>query len=251
MRRSRSHPVLLSLLAALTWPAGQGSPAAASTPQPVPVLMYHVIADPPASAPYPELFVRPADFAAQMTWLERRGYRAVTLRAVWDAWHGDGVLPARPVVITFDDGYLSVGQRALPELRARGWAGVLNLTVRHLDQELRPAWIRKLIAAGWEIDSHTITHPDLRSLDDRRLRAEVQGSRAILRRRFGVPVDFFCYPSGRYDARVVASVRAAGYLGATTTEEGLARADEPFTLDRVRVNRSDGAAGLAAKLRAR
>jgi peptidoglycan/xylan/chitin deacetylase (PgdA/CDA1 family) len=184
-----------------------------------------------------------------MSWLERRGYRAVTLRAVWDAWHGDGVLPARPVVITFDDGYLSVGQRALPELRTRGWPGVLNLTVRHLDRELRPVWIRKLIAAGWEIDSHTITHPDLPSLDDARLRAELHGSRAMLRRRFGVPVDFFCYPSGRYDARVVTAVKAAGYLGATTTEAGLARADEPYTLDRVRVDRSDGIAGLAGKLR--
>jgi len=65
-----------------------------------------------------------------------------------------------------------------------------------------------------------------------------------------VPVDFFCYPSGRYDERVVEAVRRAGFFGATTTEYGLARPSEPFSLDRVRVNRTDGVAGFAAKLRA-
>jgi hypothetical protein len=67
---------------------------------------------------------------------------------------------------------------------------------------------------------------------------------------FHVPVSFFCYPAGRYDNRVVAAVRAAGYLGATTTAYGLARPGDMFTLKRVRVNRSDGVAGFVSKLRA-
>jgi hypothetical protein len=65
---------------------------------------------------------------------------------------------------------------------------------------------------------------------------------------FHQPVDFFCYPAGRYDDAVVAAVRAAGFLGATTETEGFAKPDSLLTLDRVRVNGTDGVAGLAAKL---
>jgi len=76
----------------------------------------------------------------------------------------------------------------------------------------------------------------------------VTRSRAALRSRFGVRVDFFCYPAGRHDARVIRAVRRAGYLGATTTIDGLARPDEPYELRRVRVSGSDGVQGLAEKL---
>jgi hypothetical protein len=69
-----------------------------------------------------------------------------------------------------------------------------------------------------------------------------------LRHLFHVPVDFFCYPSGRYDARVIAAVRRAGYLGATTTNYGLARPGNLYTLDRIRINGSDGIAGFVHKL---
>jgi peptidoglycan/xylan/chitin deacetylase (PgdA/CDA1 family) len=110
--------------------------------------------------------------------------------------------------------------------------------------------VRSLIAAGWEIDAHTITHPDLTTVDDARLWREVDGSRNVLRRQFHIPVDFFCYPAGRYDNRVVNAVRRAGYLGATTTNYGLARPPNYFTLSRIRINGSDGVRGLASKLTA-
>ena len=212
--------------------------------------MYHVIADPPAGAAYPQLFVGEADFGGQMRWLARHGYRAVTLRDVWDHWHRGATLPPKPVVISFDDGYRSVAQAALPHLQARSWPGVLNLTVKNLRVSggLSEFKVRMLLAAGWELASHTLTHPDLPSLGDRELARELTRSRAVLRARFGVPVDFFCYPAGRYDARVIRAVRRAGYLGATTTVEGLARPGEPYELRRVRVSGGDGVAGLAAKL---
>jgi hypothetical protein len=65
-----------------------------------------------------------------------------------------------------------------------------------------------------------------------------------------VPVDFFCYPAGRYDAAVIAAVRRAGYVGATTTRYGLAKPGELYTLKRIRIDGSDGLAGFAAKLTA-
>ena len=215
----------------------------------VPILMYHVIGDAPAGAPYPELYVRSADLARQLGWLARNGYHPVTLRQVWDQWYRGTPLPSKPVVISFDDGHRSTAAVAFPLLAERRWAGVLNLKVRSLDHGgVRPRQVRNLIAAGWEVDAHSITHPDLTAIDDRQLRYEVAGSRTALRRQFGIPVDFFCYPAGRYDGRVVAAVKRAGFLGATTTRDGLASADEPFTLRRVRVDRSDGVGGLAARL---
>jgi peptidoglycan/xylan/chitin deacetylase (PgdA/CDA1 family) len=217
---------------------------------PVPILMYHVLAPALPGAPYPDLYVKPVDFRAQVAWLAAHDYHAVTLRQVYDYWHGVHALPRKPVVLTFDDGYHSDFTVALPTLRARRWPGVLNLEVRNLQPVwgTRPGMVRKLIAAGWEIDAHTITHPDLTTVGPAELRFQVAGSRAAIRRRFHVPVDFFCYPSGRYDDAVVAAVRAAGFLGATTETEGFARPGSLFTLDRVRVNESDGVAGLAAKL---
>jgi peptidoglycan/xylan/chitin deacetylase (PgdA/CDA1 family) len=217
---------------------------------PVPILMYHVIGDPRAGAPYPDLFVRPTDFASQMRWLDRHGYQAVTLRAVWDHWHHGGALPEKPVVVSFDDGYRSVAQAAFRSLSAHGWPGVLNLTVKNLRVAggLSPRQVRRLIAAGWELDSHTLTHPSLPSLGARELQREVAGSRKALRQQFGVPVDFFCYPAGRFDARVLAAVRRAGYLGATTTIDGLATPDRPYELRRVRVGRGHGVAGFAEEI---
>jgi peptidoglycan/xylan/chitin deacetylase (PgdA/CDA1 family) len=220
--------------------------------RPVPILMYHVLSVPPANAPYPELYVRPADFAAEVSWLAGHGYHAVTLQRVFDSWRGAATLPAKPVVLSFDDGYLSDVKTALPVLKARRWPGVLNLEVANLAPVwgIRPPGVRKLIAAGWEIDAHTLTHPDLTKVGAAQLRDEVAGSRAAIRKRFHVPVNFFCYPAGRYDPAVIAAVQRAGYLGATTTDYGLARPGDLFTLARVRVSGSDGVKGLAAKLTA-
>jgi peptidoglycan/xylan/chitin deacetylase (PgdA/CDA1 family) len=220
--------------------------------QPVPILMYHVISSPPAGAPFPDLYVPRSDFAAEISWLAEHGYHVVTLKQVFDSWRGAKTLPGKPIVLSFDDGYLSQVTNALPVLKARHWPGVLNLEYRNLRPVwgIRPPGIRKLLAAGWELDAHTLTHPDLTTVDAARLHEEVAGSRNEIRRRFHVPVNFFCYPAGRYDDAVIAAVQQAGYLGATTTRYGLARPSELYTLARVRVNGSDGARGLAAKLEA-
>jgi peptidoglycan/xylan/chitin deacetylase (PgdA/CDA1 family) len=204
----------------------------------VPVLMYHVIGTPPAGAPYPELWVPAARFRAQLARLAKAGYHGVTLGQVWAAWHGGAGLPRKPVVVSFDDGYYSQYHVAAPTLRKLGWRGVLNLEVHnlHVAGGLSARQVRSMIARGWEVDAHTLTHPDLTQVDARRLRREVAGSRSVLRHRFGVPVAFFCYPSGRYDATVEQAVRAAGYRGATTTDPGAARpGGDRFALPRFRV----------------
>jgi peptidoglycan/xylan/chitin deacetylase (PgdA/CDA1 family) len=109
--------------------------------------------------------------------------------------------------------------------------------------------VRRLIGWGWEIDSHTLTHPDLTTLAPAALRRELVGSRAAIERRFGQPARFFCYPLGRYDAAVVGAVKAAGYEAATTEDDGLATAARRFTLPRIRVTNLDTGATLLARLR--
>jgi peptidoglycan/xylan/chitin deacetylase (PgdA/CDA1 family) len=219
--------------------------------EPVPILMYHVITASPAATRYPQLWVPAQRFAQQMRALARAGYHGVTLAQVWDHWQRGLVLPRKPVVVSFDDGYFSQWKHAAPVLRALGWPGVLNLEVNNLGLAggLSRRQLRELIGAGWEVDSHTISHPDLTTLGAAALRREVAGSRAQLRRRLGVAVAFFCYPSGRYDATVEAAVRAAGYLAATTTRPGVASpAGDPYALPRIRVNGTDTASALVARV---
>jgi len=214
---------------------------------PVPILEYHVLGAAPAGARYPELFVARGDFRRQMDWLDEHGYEAVTLEQTQDAWYRGGVLPAKPVVISFDDGYRPQFTFALPELRRHGWPGVLNLKAAGSD--LYKSNVEAMIAAGWELAAHTIHHLDLTSLDPSLLREEVAGSRQMLRRDYGVPVTNFCYPAGRYDRKTIAAVEAAGYSGATTEVRGYARRGKPYELDRYEILGSSGVEGLAADLR--
>ncbi len=106
--------------------------ASAAHSRPVPILMYHIVSAPPAGVPYPGLYVPPADFSGQMNWLARHGFHAVTLRRAYDYWTAGRPLPARPVVVSFDDGYLSQYTRGFTTLRAHHWPGVLNLEVNFL-----------------------------------------------------------------------------------------------------------------------
>jgi peptidoglycan/xylan/chitin deacetylase (PgdA/CDA1 family) len=129
-----------------------------------------------------------------------------------------------------------------------GWKGVLNLIAQGSD--LPDTDARKMINAGWELASHTITHADLTTLDAASLQREVAASRQILRKRFGVPVNNFCYPSGRYDDTVISAVHRAGYTGAESEVSGLATATHPYILNRIEVLNSDGLAGFVQKLQA-
>jgi peptidoglycan/xylan/chitin deacetylase (PgdA/CDA1 family) len=213
--------------------------------------MYHVISAPMPAAPYPELYTTKQAFAAQMQALASKGYHGVTLESVYRYWRHAEALPSKPIVISFDDGYLSDYTHARPVLERLHWPGVLNLEVNNVltPGDLSAPHVKALIRAGWEVDSHTVTHPDLTRVTPQQLRDELVNSRSFLRRRFGVPVDFFCYPAGRYDATVEAAVRRAGYRLATTTQPGLANPrGDPLALARIRVSGSDGVSGLMAKL---
>jgi peptidoglycan/xylan/chitin deacetylase (PgdA/CDA1 family) len=218
----------------------------------VPILMYHVIAPAPAGAPYPGLYIRPGDFAAQIHELAHSGFHAVTLDQVRAAWRGTAGLPAKPIVLTFDNGYRSQYTEALPILRRIGWVADENLQLTGLPPKqggLTRRQVRALLAAGWELDTQGYDHSDLTELDTAQLRFQIAGTRARLRRLYRAAVAWFCYPSGRYDSSVVAAVRAAGFVGATTVAAGWARpGDDPFMLPRLRVLDGTTPAELLAQI---
>jgi peptidoglycan/xylan/chitin deacetylase (PgdA/CDA1 family) len=219
---------------------------------PVPVLMYHAVQAAPPGAPYPHLWMPRARFRAQMAMLRRHGFHAVTMRALAAAWVGRGTLPARPIVLTFDDGFRSDATVAMPILRRLRWPGVLYLQAGALKtrgvQGMSRHAVRAVLRNGWELGSHTIDHVDVTTLGPRRLRYEIGSSRRYFERTFGVRVESFCYPGGRFDHAAVGEVERAGYATATTVKEGLATRRRRYTLRRIRVDAGDTVADLAARL---
>ncbi len=220
-----------------------------------PVLMYHVIAAPPAGAPFPGLYVLPADFAAQMRALAHAGFHAVTLDQLMAYWRrGVPLPPGRPVVVTFDNGYRSQATAALPVLRALGWPADSNIQLTGLPPSqggLTDAQVRAMLTAGWELDTQGLSHADLVAQTAAGLRAQIAMPRVTLRRRYHVAVNWFCYPSGHYDATVIAAVKAAGYVGSTTTIPGWGRpGDDPYRIKRLRVLGGTTPAALLAQIAA-
>ena len=213
-----------------------GKPGTAS----VPVLMYHVINPPIAGAPYPGLYVPAGEFAAQMQALKAAGWHAVTMDQLEAYWtRGVPLGPGKPIVLTFDNGYASQYTNAMPILKRLRWVGNENIQLTGLPPSqggLADAQVRGLLAAGWELDTQGISHADLIALDPSELHYQVATAREILQKRYGVPVNWFCYPSGHYDPKVIAEVKAAGYVGSTTVIPGWASPSaDPYRLPRLRV----------------
>lgn len=219
----------------------------------VPVLMYHVIAPPPPGAPFPALYVDPSQFAEQMQALKQAGWHAVTLDQLEAYWTKGAKLPAgKPVVITFDNGYHSQYVSALPILRKLGWVADENIQLSGLPPSqggLTSSEVKAMVDAGWELDTQGISHADLITLDASQLHYQIDSARKTIQRRWGVPVNWFCYPSGHYDTTVINAVRAAGYIGSTTVIPGWAGpSSDPYRLPRLRVSRGTSGPALLQQI---
>jgi peptidoglycan/xylan/chitin deacetylase (PgdA/CDA1 family) len=217
------------------------------------ILMYHGVAD-VAEDPN-QLFVAPSRFAEQMAWLERRGLRGVGIGELVDAMRAGR---QRGLVgITFDDGYVSVLESALPELRRHGFGASVFVISDRLggtnDWDEGPVWpllgadgVRELAAAGLEIGSHSATHIRLAGLGEDELAAEVAASRASLASLLGTEVRGFAYPYGSMDAAARRAVRNAGYEYACAVEAAVAEIG-PMALPRIYIGQQDDAARMAFK----
>jgi peptidoglycan/xylan/chitin deacetylase (PgdA/CDA1 family) len=217
----------------------------------IPILMYHVIQTPGPTVAFPGLWVPPAEFADQMHSLRRAGFVAITMDQAWGYWKYGAQLPPHPVIVTFDNGYASQYTEALPILRAMHWVAVMNLQLSlHAPEGLTPKQVRGMIAAGWELDSQTFTHADLVTASPAKLQYEIVEARRRTRRNYGVAVNWFCYPSGHYNSRVISVVRQAGFLGSVTVVPGWGSKLDPYRLARLRVLGGTSGQSLVAQVRA-
>jgi peptidoglycan/xylan/chitin deacetylase (PgdA/CDA1 family) len=247
-----------TIVASTGRPSSAGTAGTASGPpghESVPILMYHVINPPPADAKFPGLYVSPEEFSAQMHALAGAGFHAVTMDQMRANWTRGTPLPAgKPIVLSFDNGYQSQYTQALPVLRKLGWVGVENMQLTGLPPSqggLSEAQIRGLVAAGWELDTQGISHADLITLGPAALHEQVAVARAKVQRRYHVPVNWFCYPSGHYNLTVINAVKAAGYVGSTTVVPGWASpSEDPYRLPRLRVLGGTSPEELLAELAA-
>jgi peptidoglycan/xylan/chitin deacetylase (PgdA/CDA1 family) len=219
----------------------------------IPILMYHVIAPPPPGAPFPGLYVSEPEFAAEMQALKAAGWHAVTLDQVRAYWlHGVPLGPGKPVVLTFDNGYHSQYANALPVLERMHWVADENMQLQGLPPSqggMTTGEVKALVDAGWELDTQGISHADLVGLDPSQLTYQVQSARRMLQHEYHVPVNWFCYPSGQYNAAVIAAVKAAGFVGSTTVVPGWAApSDDFYALPRLRVLNGTSGPALLSEL---
>ena len=224
------------------------------------VLCYHAIDETwPA-----ELSVTPQAFERQLDVLVERGYESVTFREAVFAPR-----KSRTVAITFDDAFRSVQAQAFPRLAERGFVGTVFVPTSFVDrgepaswdgvaqwlgtlheQQLLPltqAELLELAGAGWEIGSHTCTHPHLTQLRDDELARELVESRRRCAELLGHPCTTLAYPYGDVDERVRRSAERAGYEAAGSLP---ARFDRPTPLDwpRVGIWHEDGDRTFALKV---
>ncbi len=269
MRRIRIFFVLIILLVFISTSAvflsslatTSGNSIAASSPTPfvpppepihyreVPILMYHVIED--FNGPLEQLYVSPLEFRKQMEFLQKHNFHTVPVCDVLNHWKYGQALPANPIVLSFDDGYRSIYTQAFPILKEYGFIGTLYLCTNKIDTEsgLTTEMIKEMSLHGFEIGSHTVSHPDLTKINTARLSQEIKDSKSVLESLVGQEVSTFCYPSGQSNLSVREEVQEAGYLGAVTTRYGYASADQnSYLLNRIRVNKKDSLQAFQKKL---
>ena len=193
-----------------------------SSQKPIPILTFHKV-DP--SFEWGVTRVTPQQFKRILLFLRNDGYETISLCELFEPSKN---LPQKPVVITFDDSYESLYIHAFPLMREFGFRGTIFIVARYSGmmntwdvnlggksfRHLSWIQIRELYSAGFEMGSHTMTHPDLTRVSPNRLHTELKESKEILEDRIGKPIRFISFPYGRYNHRVVEACKQHGYVRA-------------------------------------
>jgi peptidoglycan/xylan/chitin deacetylase (PgdA/CDA1 family) len=216
----------------------------------IPVLLYHSV-DERAEPRDRRWTISPRDFASHLDVIADSGRSAMTVTQIAAALRGERPLPARPVGITFDDGF-SDNYEAAKAIVARGLAATLYLTTGEIGRPDRLS-LRQLAelagATSIELGAHAVRHRRLDELDDRELALELEGSKARLEDIVQGTVDSFAYPHGAYDRRVRAAVVRAGYDSAAAVKNAVAHdRDDPFAIARWTVTAGTPARRIAEVL---
>jgi peptidoglycan/xylan/chitin deacetylase (PgdA/CDA1 family) len=189
----------------------------------------------------------PERFEAQMSWLRQGGFNALTIGELVRARH-HGIEVAKPIVLTFDDGFADFYETALPILLrygmtatlyvASGYVGGVSRWLDHIGagslRVLSWSQLAEIQQSGIEIGAHSVSHPALDTLPVATAREEIVASKSNLEDRLGVAIDSFAYPYGYYSLLVRNMAVAAGYRSACAVRYGISPADEdPFALSRL------------------
>jgi peptidoglycan/xylan/chitin deacetylase (PgdA/CDA1 family) len=232
--------------------------------QRIPILMYHGVRECNGTThPYFEPHTSPRAFISQMQYLRDQGYHAVSLRQVLDAMDGGDDL-TKLVGITFDDGYRDFYDIAFPILKRHGFsATVFLITGRMLsprsirDYDVYMGWegAREVQEHGFELGSHTVTHPNLHWLSPQLIDDELELSKRMIEERLGCVVQSFSCPNAFPEHRrgfvrmLRERLQKHGYRGAVTTVIGTAHlGSDHLLLPRLPVNVHDDLELFAAKL---
>ena len=192
----------------------------------VPILMYHYVSEPPPDSDIyrVDLSVPPDAFRQQMAYLKDNGYTPVDLYDLSTAIVAHTELPEKPIVITFDDGYLDNYENAFPILQEYGFKGTFFVITEFIDsgREGYMNWemLEEMSRAGHRIESHSRTHPDLTTKSRDGLIWELLGSQETLAAHIGYKPRYFCYPGGTYNDETIQVLKELDYWGAVTTENG-------------------------------
>ncbi len=204
--------------------------------------MYHYISAPPEDADIyrRDLSVTPAQFREQMAYLAENGFTTIDLYDLSRALADKQVLPPKPVLLTFDDGYVDAYQNAFPILQEFGFKGTFFIITEFVDRQypdyMSWAMIEEMATAGHRMESHTKTHPDLRGASQEELIWQLRGSQETLAAHIGYTPRYLCYPGGRYDESTVQALRDLDFWGAVTTAGGKwHNIDQRYEWSRLRV----------------
>lgn len=227
------------------------------------ILMYHQVGDFPPVRLHQASYTNISRFRRQMAFLKHWGATVLSMSDAVRALRGEMPIPPRAVVLTFDDGYRSFIEHALPVLQRHGFPAIVYVLAQRagdaadwyaVDNQATPAlmtWdeIRPLPAQGIEIGSHGLLHTRLAGLPAATLRAELADSRKIIEDRLGLPVPHFCYPFGSIDQAAIDACATAGYASAVTCQRGAARPDlDLLALPRKSIRQPDDVSRLVWKL---
>ncbi len=233
----------------------------------VPILMYHSVSDSreERTHPYYQTVTTPQAFDCQMRLLQENQYTVVNLHQAVTRIEGpDEPPPAKPVVITFDDGYQDFYTNAFPILHKYAFSAAVFLPTAHVGEVARSfkgaeclTWsqVRELQSAGIEFGSHTVTHPELKRLNLDDLRYEVRSSKETIEERLGCPVRSFSYPyafpetNRLFRQKLRRMLEESGYENGVSTIIGTAdRAGDRYFMKRLPVNTHDDPRLFRAKL---
>jgi poly-beta-1,6-N-acetyl-D-glucosamine N-deacetylase len=188
----------------------------------VPIIMYHDI-----RADKQVFFdVTPQEFENQLRQIKKHNLNPISLGQLITHLQTGIPLPGKPILLTFDDGYLGHYLYVYPLLKKYNFPAVFSIYTDKIDAKLgRPGinWqqLRQMSSDPLiEIAAHSVSHPqDLRTLSNAQLHKEVMESKLKLEKRLGIPIHYFTYPEGKVNSRVAAMVRQAGYIAAFTMDD--------------------------------